>query len=90
MTEQSTREVLERSIGPVWMIHEGKRMAMARMIRTVTDIRETPFGPVNFGHVHWGPHFYIVRPDPASRPKRAWWERAADALAAAIRSASRG
>lgn len=39
---------------PVEMIVGNERWYWTREITTITDIRDTPFGPVNFGSVIWG------------------------------------
>lgn len=47
--------VVETVVDPVVMLDGDRVYATQRTITTTHDIRETAFGPVDFGTVHWGP-----------------------------------
>jgi len=51
--------------GPVSIpLPDGSRIVNETEITTFSDFRVTPFGPMDFGHVHFGPmKIFIERPD---------------------------
>jgi len=47
--------------GPVSIsLPDGSRIINETEITTLSDVRATPFGPMNFGYVHFGPMKTII------------------------------
>ena len=57
--------------GPLVVAYpDGRRVAMEREAIIVTDIRDTPFGPMDCGNTRLMPWRYVELPRPSAKP---WW-----------------